>query len=88
MGPTPGCQCSECVAAWTAALVLYAMKLESAAKRIKIMIDNGADVAAYQLIEKAAELAAEQDLCGELKLEQEVRNLRTAAEIRRAGRLN
>ena len=54
------------------------MRLEGAALSIKTMIDAGAGGAAYALITRAAALAEERDLSGEIKLEAEARNIRQA----------
>ena len=88
MGLTPGCQCDACVMRWVSALILHAVKLEKAVLRAKALIDAGQIEMAHALVARAAELAAERDLCGELRIEQEARNLLTAAEKRSAGRLN
>jgi len=87
-GVTPGCQCSDCVTRYVADLILYCMKLEKAAIQVKSLIDHGAaGEVSYGLIAQAAALAMERDLSGELRVEQETRNVRTAAELRAQNRL-
>jgi len=71
-----------------ASLITYCMQLERAVLRAQCMIDAGQTDLAHALIRVAAELAEERDLCGEISLEVEGRNIRTAADLRAAGRLH
>ena len=84
----PGCKCDDCMTRWVADLILYTMKLEKAVLQARVMIDAGQHDMAHGLIGMAVELAQGRNLCGELKLEQQARNLRTAAEMRAMNRLH
>ena len=82
------CQCEECVARRVGELLEYACALEKGVIKARELLHENQFAMAFNLIEAVADMGVARDLAAEVRELEEVYNLRMAADLREAGRLN
>ena len=84
-----GCNCDECRRAWVADISDYATFLEETVLEIKGVLDTGrgGGKRARRMLRALASVAARRNLTGEIATAQFERDMKTAADLAEAGRL-